>query len=266
MTNKPLNKQIEHNLNLLTQSDEKGLSFFYNLYSRRIYTRAFLATGDVCHAESIVQECFLKLWMLRNNVGEGMEVIEFLRKYLRSSIRDFYMLTKHRFNRNLLRIDGIDGFENYLVDRNQDDDDEILFYEEIDAENKRQMDKVREILPSLCPKQRLFLDLCLRYSFNYERVATRIGGISEYTVAKKVEEVIAKLRGLLEGMSKIDTPKLGTKIVMTGGLSEQQQDILRIRHELGLTFDEIAEQISLPPTEVRRLFLEAHLTVTRQTG
>ncbi len=274
MTTTPYNnnhKLLEHHTNLLSLGDEKGLTYFYNLYSRRIYGRALLATGDVCHAESIVQECFLKLWMLRGNIEEATQVLELLRKQVKSSVSDFFKMTKHRFNRNLLRIDGIEGFEKYLSDRYVEDDDEdgqeaLYYQEQYEEEQKQQMDRVRAILPSLCSKQRLFLDLCLRYSFSYERVAAHLGGISEYAVAKKTEEVIAKLKGLLDGIGRIDAPDLRARMVLSDGLSEQQQDILRIRHELGLTFDEIAEQISLPSNEVRRLFLEAHLTVTKKTG
>lgn len=262
-------KLLQHQTKLLTHDDERGLTYFYNLYSKGIYSHALYATGDVCYAESIVQECFLKLWMLRHNIQDATQVIELLRKQVKSSIHDFFRRTKHRFNRNLLRIDGIENFDRLLSDQHNEEekDDEVFFYDEqYDKEQQIQMKRVREILPSLCSKQRLFLDLCMRYSFSYERVAAHIGGISEYAVAKKVEEVIARLRGLLEGIGKIDAPDLKTKMVLSEGLSAQQQDIMRIRHELGLTFDEIAEQISLPPTEVRRLFLEAHLTITKKTG
>ncbi len=262
-------KLLQHNARLLSNSDERGLTYFYNLHSKGIYARAHYVTGDVCYAESIVQECFLKLWMLRHNITDATQVLELLRKHMRCSFHDFFRLTKHRFNRKLLRIDGIENFNRFLSDRHADEehDDEVFFYDEqYDQEQQKQMQRVKEILPSLCSKQRLFLNLCMRYSFSYERVAAHIGGISEYTVAKRIEEVVAKLRGLLEGIDKIDAPDLRTKMILSEGLSEQQQHILRIRHELGLTFDEIAEQISLPPTEVRRLFLEAHLTVTKKTG
>ncbi len=267
MTNQSRSRRLQHNLDLLIQGEEKALKFFYDLYGNHIYYRSRYATGDVCQSENIVQECFLKLWMLRHTLESGEDVLLFLRRYARDSINKFYQISRNRFNRNLLRLDGIEEWEQFMLGHQDEEEADLYGHgEETDTERKEQMEKVNGILPSLGATQRLFVELCLRYSFSYERIADHLGGISEYTVAKKVEEVIEKLRSLLMGMQKIDAPILRAKMVVSGGLSEQQQDILRIRHELGLTFDEIAQQISLPPTEVRRLFLEAHLNVGKKTG
>lgn len=267
MTNRSYNKLLKHNLALLVLGEQKGLNFFYELYSENIYAHSFNATGDVCHSESIVQECFLKLWMLRGTLSSDTDVHAFLRSYTKSSIGQYFQLSRNRFNRNLLRLDGIEDWGEFMLGREDSMPGEQIDQDEgLEEEQKSQMRKVNDVLPSLGATQRLFLDLCLRYSFSYERIADHIGGISEYTVAKKVEEVIKKLRGLLTGIQKIDAPALRGKMVLSEGLSDQQQDILRIRHELGLTFDEIAQQISLPPTEVRRLFLEARLNVSKKTG
>jgi DNA-directed RNA polymerase specialized sigma24 family protein len=67
-------------------------------------------------------------------------------------------------------------------------------------------------------------------------------------------------------VENLDSPKLTTKIVLSGGLSEEQRQVLSIRHEFGLTFDEIAEKLSITPAEVKKLFLEAHSTVINKTG
>lgn len=200
---------LKQNAELLSRGQQKGLTYFYDLYGKTIYWSALRATDSVCDAESILQECFLKLWMMRGTIIEGSQVIIFLRRYANASIKYFHSVPRNNFNRSMLRFDGIERFESFVPDQSEQmEDDDDVFYDELqqDMAQKRQIEKVKQILPSLGATQRLFLELCLHYNFDYERIAHHMGGISGYAVAKKVEQAIEKLRGLLQGMEKIDAP------------------------------------------------------------
>jgi DNA-directed RNA polymerase specialized sigma subunit len=94
-----------------------------------------------------------------------------------------------------------------------DQEEDLEYLDMVDEQNKVNLKKVYDILPSLCKKQQLFINLCLKYSFNYERIAWHLGGISEYTVAHQIEQIINKLQTLLKKVENLDSPKLTTKIV-----------------------------------------------------
>lgn len=253
---------------LLNKGKEKGLSYFYKHYASKIFFRAHRAVKNQCDAESIVQEVLFKLWLFRENITTMDQALNFIAKQANEAIEHFYSLSKTSFNRSLLQLDDVENYQTFMLGYWEDGEEEkdIEYLDMIDEQHKVNLQKVYNILPSLCKKQQLFINLCLKYSFNYERIAWHLGGISEYTVAYQIEQIITKLQSLLKKVERIESPKLTNKIVMSGGLSEEQHKILSIRHELGLTFEEIAEQISLTPTEVKRLFLEAHITMNSKTG
>ncbi|PRD52705.1 hypothetical protein [Sphingobacterium gobiense] len=62
-----LNSTAIH-LALLQNGQEKGLDFFYKRYYGYLAFRTEKATQDVCVAESIAQEAFLRLWLFRENL------------------------------------------------------------------------------------------------------------------------------------------------------------------------------------------------------
>lgn len=262
-----IKKNAQHYVELLNKGEEKGLSYFYTHYSRKIFFRVYNAVKDDCDADSIVQEVLFKLWLFRENIENIEHALTFIERQATEAITHYYNLTKTRFNRSLLQLDGIEDYQRFMLGYWDDDQEEDLEYLDlVDEQNKANLKKVYDILPSLCKKQQLFINLCLKYSFNYERIAWHLGGISEYTVAHQIEQIINKLQILLKKVENLDSPKLTGKIVLSGGLSEEQQQVLSIRHELGLTFEEIAERLSRTPAEVKKLFLEAHLTVGNKTG
>lgn len=53
-------------------------------------------------------------------------------------------------------------------------------------------------------QMQLFIRLCLRYDFSYERIAYYLGGISDYDVSLRVEQCISHLKAALADTSRLD--------------------------------------------------------------
>ncbi|QIH31890.1 sigma-70 family RNA polymerase sigma factor [Sphingobacterium sp. DR205] len=253
-------QQAEKYVSLLRQGNERGLDFFYKRFYGYLFRRAYRATGDECIAESIAQEALLRLWLYREQILHIEDILDFLKRQIRSAIDAFYSKTRNRFHRSLLRLDGIEDYQEFLLGYDIEEEEEIdpVYLEKLEEEKQQRLEQLNKLLPNLGQQQQLFIRLCLKYSFNYERIAYYLGGISDYEVSMQVEKTIETLRTIFGSSQKMELASGSSKIVLQGEFNDQQTEIFHMRYELQLSFEQIADALQLDSTSVKRLFVQAH--------
>lgn len=253
-------EQVKRYVKLLKMGDERGLDFFYKRYFGYLFSRTFRATKDDCISESIAQEALLRLWIFRNNIRDSDDILLFLKKQVRSAVHSFFTKSNNRFNRDLLRLDGIENFQEFMLGYEMEENEEIdiEYLEKLDSEKHHRLDQLNKLLPSLDDRQQLFVKLCLKYSFNYERIAYYLGGISDYEVSLQVERTIENLRDIFSCSKKLELIDSRTKIIVQGELDQRQSEIFQLRYEFRYTFEQISEALNLDTSHVRKLFVQAH--------
>lgn len=255
------NKQLH--LSLLKEGKEKGLDYFYKKYFDTLCYRAERATGDLCTAESIVQEAFFRLWIFREQIKDSESLFNFLKKQIRAAIGVYFTKSRNRFQRSLLRLDGIEDYHEFMLGYDMEAEEEIdtTYIERLEEEKQAQLDKLNSLIPHLSEQQQQFVKLCLKYSFNYERIAYYLGGISDYEVSIQVEKTIDTLKAIFNSQDKLNLLNKPTKLTLEGEFSDEQAEILRMRYEMQMSFDEISVTLKLNAAVVKKLFITAYTKV-----
>ena len=247
------------------EGNERGLEFFYNLLYPSLYYSGVRYIKDDVNANSIVSEAFLRLWISRKNITSLLQIEQFLRKLTRDACRAYFRTSSNRFQHSLLRLDDMENYEEFLVEHTTEKDDE---QQELDQQNpgaqlNGQWKKIAAIIPNLPYDQQLFLRLCIRYSFDYGRIAFYIGGISDYQVAMKVERTIACLKAIITDTRKLEVAGKQGKFRFEGDISEVQSSILHMRYQLQYSFGEIATALNLDQGYIQQAFAAASLKVRK---
>ena len=257
-------------LSFLKEGKEKGLDYFYKKYFDTFCYRAERATDDRCTAESIVQEAFFRLWLFREQINDAESIFNFLKKQIRAAIGLYFTKSRNRFQRSLLRLDGIEDYQEFMLGYEIEEEKEIdtIYIERLEEEKQAQLDKLNNLIPHLSEQQQQFIRLCLKYSFNYERIAYYLGGISDYEVSIQVEKTIDTLKAIFNSQDKLNLLNKPTKLTIEGEFSDEQAEVLRMRYDLQMSFDEISEALKLNSSIVKKIFIEARAKVkpTKRTA
>lgn len=255
--------ETKHYLKKLKQGDEQGLNYFYQLLFTPYFKRAECFVKDDAIAAYITQEAFLRLWVCRKVIKDVQHLYDFLFKQIREAVDSYYNKASTRFQRSLLRLDAIEDYQEFMLgyEMERDEQEDTVYLDTLEEEKQQQLARVNALLPNLSEQQQLFIKLCLKYSFNYDRIAWHLGGISDYEVANKIEKTIATIKAILCNDQQLITAAKPKHFVCEGGLSDQQAQILNMRYELQYSFEEIATALDLKDTHVRKLFVEAYAVI-----
>lgn len=209
-------------------------------------------------ASGIVQEAFLKVWLLRNELSLE-EVYDFIKKQVKTAIGTYYTAAVNRFHKNLFRLDELENPDFILGDAVNDDEEEALVQEcpKKLATYQRQWEQLQQLLPNLSQQQQLLIGLCIKYNFSYDRMSYYLGGISDYAVSKQVEELLKSLRQILADTQKLQQVGQKTKLTFSGDLDELQQNIIKMRFDMQYGFEEIATNLNLSETQVKQAYARA---------
>lgn len=265
MTKTLQDKNVLRMLVLFKEGDERGLNYIYDRFFAYLFFRVSKTTGDECSAQSIVHESFLRLWLCRDQANSLADIFDFLKAQVRIGIGFYFKKSSTRFQRSLLQLDAIDDYQEFMLadEVEEEDNEDNLYLDQQEKDRKLQLDKLQEVLPHINKQQQLFIRLCLKYSFNYERIAYYLGGISDYEVSLQVERAIATLKAVFESSQKIESVKSASSMKLEGELSDEQASIFRMRYELQYSFEQIAEALNLSASRVRLLFVQAHAEIKR---
>lgn len=246
------------------EGNEKGLEFFYNRLYPSLYFRGLRYIKDDVNADCIVSEAFIRLWLVRKNISDPEDLEVFVKKVTAEGYKAYFQTSQNKFNRNLLRLDEIENYQEFIggYDPNFEEDD-VLYQQELDEEVKAKMERVEAVIPNLTSEQQMFIRLCLKYAFNYDRIAWHIGGISDYQVAKKVERTLQSLKSIITDTQKLNTIGKTSKFSFEGDLCEEEAAIIRMRYDLQHSFAEIASELNLDQGYIQKVFVNASMKIKK---
>ena len=229
---------------------------YYNRYYQLFAWRCKKALKDEVAGSGMVQDAFVRLWLLRDQLLEE-EIYTFLKAHLKKEIFAFYDQARNRFDARLFRFDELENPDFLLQVRDEEIDE---FPEEDWNENDADRQHWRQLqllIPNLTESQQRLIQLCIRYNFNYDRIAYCLGGIADYVVARQVEELLKKLKCILHEDNKLLEARRTGSITIDGNLSELQQKVMQMRYDLQYSFEEIAGALAIDEGQVKLAFARA---------
>lgn len=202
---------------------------------------------------------------MRGIIRDVDHLHEFLSAQLSEAGKAYYGKTVHRFHRSMLRLDGIEDSQEFMLgyEIEEEQEEDTVYLEQLETEKQQQLEQINSLLPNLTNQQQLFIRLCLRHGFNYERIAYHLGGISDYEVAQRVEQCITNLKAALSDTAKLDNAARTKPLVTEGMLSEEQAQVLAMRYDLQYSFEEIANALQLDDAKVKSLFVQAYAVIKK---
>ena len=157
------------------QGDRKAFQVLYNNYAQFVYQVSYKILRETFLAEDVVQECFVNLWINRQNIDEQKEVTSFI-----------YVIAK-RISLNKLREVKYKSIYLDQVSVNHINDvQEKIEYSEFE---KSIISKV-----ALLPKQqRIAFELSRFDGYTHQQIAEKMG-ISPNTVKNHISQALIYLR------------------------------------------------------------------------
>lgn len=262
MLNSDFTNSHQVNYDLFKLGDEKAFTYFYNFYYKLFVYRAARYVKDDVVSNTIAQEAFLRLWVMRSIIVDLDHMLSFLNQQVKEAVKLFYKHSASRFHRAMLRIDAIENFHDFFYcDSMEPVEDDVYYIDELAEEKRLQIKKINSLIPNISEENQLYIRLCLKFSFNYERIAYYLGGISDYEVGLNVEKCILKLKILLTNASNMKALQVQKPLLAEGEFSEDQIKIFQLRYDLNYSFEKIADCLKLNNEEVRKAFVQAHLSL-----
>ncbi|MEQ7802066.1 RNA polymerase sigma-70 factor [Pedobacter sp. ASV1-7] len=168
-------------LKQIAEGDAYAFRSVYDHYHRRVYTFSLKYVKSEAQAEEIVQEVFMRFWLMGSRVTE----IKHLGNYLLTIARNRAMDAMYRRQLEIradLRM-GDDWKEIH------NDTEELIL---LNDTRKVLLDAV-ELLP---PQQKRVYQLCHQQGLKYEQVASELG-LSQQTVQRHMKLALRFLRNYL---------------------------------------------------------------------
>jgi len=239
---------------------EQGFVYFYDRYFKRFSYYAFRYVKDTSIADTITQEAYLRLWIMRDTISSVEALLKFLNQQLKLACKAYFGKTFYRFHRSMLQLDSIEDYQTFMLGYELKDDEDMdeTYLDQLDEEKKVQTAQLEALLPNLSQQQQLIIRLCIKHAYNYERIATHLGGISDYEVGLQLEKCIATLKAALSNSTLLEQAQCKVPVVTDGVFTPEQGEILNMRYTLRYSFAQIAAALQLDDRDVRLLFIKAH--------
>ncbi|RYZ35354.1 MAG: hypothetical protein EOP49_33585 [Sphingobacteriales bacterium] len=240
------------------ETHSRQLQVFNNAYRQYYQTFAWRCRRSVKNevtASGMVHDAFLRLWLLRDQLSVD-DIYSFLKRQLKKAVLDYYGSDRYRFDSRLFSLDDFDNPDLLMPSMETPEDAEVTATVGLDEKDDRWL-RLQEVLASLNDGQQQMVKLCLKHNFDYGRIAFYLGGISDYAVGKKVEDLVASLKQILTDGQKLDRAVGKNKIIANGSLDELQEQVLRMRYELAYSFEEVANALGLSETQVNVAYAKA---------
>lgn len=181
---------IENESELLVKvahGDQHAFRIIYDRYGKKVYTYALQLLHSEVEAEEMMQEVFLKIWLM----GKGISEISNLEAYLRT-------LTKNR-SLNVLRRMVLEGkIEKALGlqwrEESSETEDEILI-----SDVRNVLNKAIDLLPQ---QQKQVYLLCQQEGLKYEEAAERLN-LSPMTVQTHMKRALKSVRTYVKANTDI---------------------------------------------------------------
>lgn len=221
-------------------------------YSRNIFWVGKRLIEDEFVIETLVQDAFLKLWLHRDTVETPKHVFFFLRFVMKRECISYYTRPKNKFSRNVHSLERFENYQDYMAGY-----DPLAEEENLKVQNMAQEDfeRIEKVLPLLDAESRRFIELCLKYGFQYKAIAQAMGmNIKETSV--KIKRAISEIKNIVHQGQNFEKPTVTLKT--EGTITQKQTEVLKLRCEEKLSFAEIATALNLSQREVHSEFMAAY--------
>jgi RNA polymerase sigma-70 factor (ECF subfamily) len=169
-------------LALVAKGDEAAFHTLFTHYRHKVYHSALRLLQSASHAEDVLQEVFMKLWVGREKLPE----INCFSAYLATITRNhIYNALRKLANEELL-------LEKLLSPHPADRPDAPI--ENLSL--KELQDTLQKVIATLTPQQKKVFELSRMEGLKHDEIATRLN-ISRETVKKHVSEALRIVRGQL---------------------------------------------------------------------
>ena len=162
----------------IAMKDQHAFKIIFEQYRKLVYVSALKLLRDEHQAEEIVQEVFMKLWLM----GEELTKIRHLESYLTTIIRN-------RSLNVLRRVALVTKADKNLTLKWEEEHNETE--ERIMLNDYHRI--LKEGVEQLSPKQREVYQLCYDQGFKYQQAAEELG-ISMLTVKTHMQLALRSLR------------------------------------------------------------------------
>lgn len=230
----------------------KALAAVHKEYHRRLFWVGRQLLRDDFVIESLVQDAFLKLWVHRDRVETPEHIFYFLRFVMKRDCVSYYTRPKNKFFRNLYSLEGFDNYQDYLAGYDPSGDEEMLKAQE---RKQADFDKIKRVLPLLDAESSRFMELCLKYGFQYKAIAQAMG-ISITETGNKIKKSIHTIKTIIDQGGTLKAPTVILK--SQGVMTQQQAEVLKLRCEAKYSFAAIATALQLSQKEVHNEFMAAY--------
>jgi RNA polymerase sigma-70 factor (ECF subfamily) len=167
-------------LALVAKGDETAFHTLFTQYRHKVYHSALRLLQSASHAEDVLQEVFMKLWVGREKLPE----INCFSAYLATITRNhIYNALRKLANEELL-------LEKLLSPHPADRPDAPI--ENLSL--KELQDTLQKVIATLTPQQKKVFELSRMEGLKHEEIATRLN-ISRETVKKHISEALRIVRG-----------------------------------------------------------------------
>ncbi|WP_231490867.1 hypothetical protein [Pedobacter sp. Leaf170] len=153
MAKSKLNAQAEEAFyfNKFKEGHEKGLEYFYRFWYPKLYYKGLKYIKDDVNADGIVNEAFLRLWLLRPSITAVEQIEQFIKKLTSDAYKAYYKTAGNKFQRNMLSLDALEDYGQFIGEIHTEDEqlETACCQAEADEVTQTQWAQVRAVLPNL---------------------------------------------------------------------------------------------------------------------
>jgi len=161
-------------LSELQNGEERAFDFIFRKYYKSLCTQALTYVSDLDIAQSLVQECFIKLWEKRSNASSIENIASYLTLMVRNQCIDYL-----RKSKSIGKLHNID-----VGDADNTTDNTVLFREF--------EEKLVVALASLPERSRIAFEYSRLDGLSYPQIAEKMG-----ITVKAVEALVSRALKLL---------------------------------------------------------------------
>lgn len=242
------------------QGDPIALEYLYKRYHRMLFWLGKELIKDEFVIETLVQDCFLKLWKHRDTIETPEHIFFFLRYVMKRECTYYYCRPRNHFYRSISRLEWFGNYQDFMLGHDPvAEEDQHLLEQEA---SQKAFEQVKQVLPFLGAERQRLIELCLTYGFQYKAIAEVMGkGITE--TANEIKRSMEALKKIIhQGHSLENNNPRPLKI--QGGMTPEQSEIFQLSCEQEFSFADIAQQLKLSQKEVHQAFTVAYSLMQQQ--
>lgn len=168
-------------IKLLFNGNEKALNEVYRRYKPRLLAHILFRTRDLEISKDLLQESFIKIWEIKNDIEAPTSLISFLTTMVNRMILDHYKSAKVR-NKHLEHI----THDCWSIDNS----DHLI-------RNKEQSEKIKKAINNLPKTMRAVFVMCRIKKMTRQQISKQIN-MPENSIKSNVQRAIARLRKELD--------------------------------------------------------------------